>query len=301
MVKLTRGTQQTLSDWSVVIKGGQCVAREAAEPLTRCDLTPCLIETAELSQSHPDSMEWSSNLEGLPLEQRPPSVSLNIVSLLTGLCGTHQRRQRQAGLPYEAGRFDPRPCAPAAQQGPLLLPSPQDRRTQTQVCARLHRWCQSQRSELGHRQERWDPSLLFARRNGSKLWCRSRSGFSGTPADPFWLICSHKGGTACCQSDSGAAYQMRPDSWSVDGWTALLSHWPSLIYQIRQKWMHNPIAIFCIWFHSNQSLIAGLTLVKDLSKQKPELCGQWLPGRQFKSFQTELCINYPWPWWKGVD
>lgn len=56
MVKQT-GTQQTLSDWSVVIKGGQCVAREAAELLTRCNQTTCLIETARLSQLHLESME----------------------------------------------------------------------------------------------------------------------------------------------------------------------------------------------------------------------------------------------------
>lgn len=46
----------------------------------------------------------------------------------------------------------------------------------------------------------------------------------GTPVDPFWLVCSHKGGTACCQSNCGAAYQMRPDLLTMDGWTALLSH-----------------------------------------------------------------------------
>ena len=32
-----------------------------------------------------------------------------------------------------------RPCAPAAQQGPLVLPPPQEGRAQAQVGARLHR------------------------------------------------------------------------------------------------------------------------------------------------------------------
>lgn len=58
--KKKNGTQQTLSDWSVVIKGGQCVAREAAELLTRCNQTtwPCLIETATLSQLHLGLWKW---------------------------------------------------------------------------------------------------------------------------------------------------------------------------------------------------------------------------------------------------
>lgn len=96
---------------------------------------PCDLKIHIKKKDNPD---LCASCMRCPEWERPGSQILRR-SVFAGLRGAHQRRQRQAGLPHEAGRADPRPCAPAAQQGTLLLPSPQDRRAQTQVCAWLHR------------------------------------------------------------------------------------------------------------------------------------------------------------------
>lgn len=74
----------------------------------------------------------------------------------------------------------------------------------------------------------------------------------GTPVDPFWLVCSHEGGTVCCQNNCGAAYQMRPGPWSVDGWTAMLSH--CVLCSSAPEWHSKQLLLF-VWQTGAMSLI----------------------------------------------
>merc|ERR1719384_2541797 len=51
-----------------------------------------------------------------------------------GICSPHHRRQRQAGLPHEAGYPDQRQGEAAVEEGNHLLPSPQGWRAKEEVC-----------------------------------------------------------------------------------------------------------------------------------------------------------------------
>lgn len=65
----------------------------------------------------------------------------------------HLGRQRQAGLPHEAGRALRQPRAPIDAQGRVLLPPASPRRAQEEVRARMHRRRRPGRAEPGCHQE----------------------------------------------------------------------------------------------------------------------------------------------------